>query len=97
MPTDTRTPIDPELIRKAQRRVSLRMGFFSHALVYVVVNAGLVVLNVFKGGPLWSFLPMAGWGIGLAAHGLSTWVSLNGDSLRDRMLKQEIDRLNGGR
>ena len=34
MPTETQAPIDPELIRKAQRRVSLRMGFFSHALVW---------------------------------------------------------------
>ena len=97
MPTETPAPIDPELIRKAQRRVSLRMGFFSHALIYVVVNAGLFALNVFQGGLLWSFWPMAGWGIGLAAHGLATWFSLNGDGLRDRMLKQEIDRLNGGR
>ena len=97
MSTEPPAPIDPELLRRAQRRVSLRMGFFSHALVYVVVNAGLVALNIFHGKYLWSFWPMAGWGIGLAAHGLATWFSLNGDGMRERMLKQEIDRLSGGR
>jgi hypothetical protein len=38
-----------------------------------------------------------GWGIGLAAHGLATWFSLNGEGMRERMLKQEIDRLTRGR
>ena len=97
MSAETNTPIDPDLLRRAQKRVALRMGFFSHALVYVVVNAGLLALNVFQGGSLWSLWPMAGWGVGLAAHGLSTWFSLNGDGMRDRMLKREIERLNGGR
>ena len=97
MPPESHTPIDPELLRKAQRRVALRMGFFSHALIYAAVNAGLFALNIFRGGPLWSFWPFAGWGIGLAAHGLATWFSLNGDGMRERMLKQEIDRLRSDR
>lgn len=93
MPSDPQGSIDPQLLRRAQRRVAIRMGFFSHALIYAAVNAGLFALNIFRGGPLWSFWPMAGWGIGLAAHGLATWFSLNGDGMRERMLQQEIERL----
>ncbi len=98
MTADTQAPIDPDLLRRAKKRVSLRMGFLTHVLVYVVVNGGLFILNISQGSKyLWSFWPLVGWGIGLAAHGLATWFSLNGDGMRDRMLKQEIDRLSGGR
>jgi hypothetical protein len=98
MSPETPAPIDPELLRQAKKRVAIRMGFLTHVLVYVVVNGGLFVLNISQGAKyLWSFWPFVGWGIGLAAHGVATWFSLNGDGLRDRMLKQEIDRLNRGR
>jgi hypothetical protein len=98
MSADTHLPIDPELLRRAKKRVAMRMGFLTHVLVYVVVNGGLFVLNISQGANyLWSFWPLVGWGIGLAAHGLATWFSLNGEGMRERMLKQEIDRLSGGR
>lgn len=93
MTPENTTPDDPTLIRRAQRRVAMRMGFYTHVLVYAVVNGGLFVLNISQGGPLWSFWPMAGWGIGLLAHGLATWFSLNGEGMRERMLTQEIERL----
>lgn len=97
MSAETNAPIDPDLLRRAQKRVALRMGFLSHLMVYALVNSVLIVFNLFQGGPLWSFWPIFGWGIGLAAHGLSTWFALNGDGMRERMLKQEIERLGGGR
>ena len=98
MTAETPAPVDPELLLKAKKRVALRMGFFTHALVYAVVNGGLFVLNISQGSEyLWSFWPLVGWGIGLAAHGLATWFSLNGEGLRERMVKQEIDRLTRGR
>lgn len=98
MSAETQSPLDPDLLRRAQKRVAMRMGFLTHFLVYVVVNGGLFILNIAQGGrPLWSFWPLVGWGIGLAAHGLATWFSLNGEGLRERMLRQEIERLRGGR
>jgi hypothetical protein len=70
MTADTQAPIDPELLRRAKKRVSLRMGFLTHVLVYVVVNGGLFILNISQGSKyLWSFWPLVGWGIGLAAIG----------------------------
>ena len=84
---------DDDLVRRAQRRVALRMGFLTHALVYVLVNGAMIAFNLVRGGPTWSFWPLFGWGIGLAAHGAATWFSLNGDGLRERMLRQEIEKL----
>jgi hypothetical protein len=69
------------------------MGFYVHALVFVLVNLGLLVLNLLGGGPRWHVWPLAGWGLGLAIHGFVTFASLNGDSLRERMLQDEVERL----
>jgi hypothetical protein len=41
--------------------------------------------------------PLAGWGLGLAIHGLVTFIALNGDGVRERMLAAEIERLQGRR
>ena len=55
---------DPELRRLAERRVDAKAGFWIHAAIYVVVNAGMALgnLGVTPSGP-W-FLWSAGcWGI----------------------------------
>jgi hypothetical protein len=45
-------------------------GFFIHALVFVAVNALLIVVNLIASpGFYWFYWPLLGWGIVLAAHG----------------------------
>jgi hypothetical protein len=96
-PTSTRTPSadsDADLRRIAKRRVNLKMGFYTHLLVYVCVNLGLFALNHFVGGHRWSVFPLLGWGLGLAIHGIVVAVQLMGGSdLRERMMEQEVQRL----
>ena len=43
-----RDPIDPDRLveRRARRRVDMKLGFFIHALVFVLVNAGLFALTL---------------------------------------------------
>ena len=84
---------DTTLEARARRRVARRMGFYIHALVYVLVNGGLWILNTVQGGPRWAAWPALGWGIGLAVHGIVTFASLYGDGMRERMLAREIERL----
>ena len=69
------------------------MGFYIHALVFVLVNLGLFAINAVAGGPRWHAFPLLGWGLGLAIHGIFTLVSLNGEGLRGRMLAAEVERL----
>lgn len=88
---DATRPNDIEA--RARRRVGMKMGFYMHALVYVLVNLGFLVINAVAGGPRWSIWPLAGWGLGLAVHGIVTFIKLNGEGLRDRMLADEIERL----
>ncbi len=78
---------------RARRRVGMKMGFYIHALVYVLVNLGLFAINTVKGGHHWAIWPLAGWGLGLAIHGIVTFLNLSGEGMRERMLKDEIERL----
>jgi hypothetical protein len=78
---------------RARRRVGRKIGFYVHLLVYACVNGGLWLVNVAMGEPRWAVWPMLGWGVGLAAHGIVTFASLHGDTLRERMLASEVERL----
>jgi hypothetical protein len=65
---------DQEIYRRAKRRVGQIKGFYVHATVYVLVNALLIIINLLTSPDrLWFFYPLLGWGIGLAAHGLSVF------------------------
>ena len=81
------------LRKRARRRVGIRTGFYIHALVYALVNFGLFALNTSLGGTRWSTFPLLGWGLGLAIHGIVTFVSLRGDGMRSRMVENEMERL----
>jgi hypothetical protein len=56
----------------------MRLRFLHHLIAYVVINVGLVFLNLAPVGfdlhrpgvPLWFVYPLAGWGLLLAAHGV---------------------------
>ncbi len=86
-------PRTDDIEARARRRVGMKMGFYTHALVYVLVNLGLFAINTFRGGEYWAIWPMAGWGLGLAIHGVITFINLRGEGIRERMLKNEIERL----
>jgi phosphate/sulfate permease len=46
-----------------------RGGFTAHAIVYVMVMAALIILNLsFLTGFWWFVIPLVGWGIALALH-----------------------------
>ena len=91
MPYDTQHS-DAARERLARRRAAAKMGWLIHALVYVCVNAGLALV-AWHTGRAWHLYPLAGWGLGLAIHGLVTFIALQGDGLRGRMLDDEIRRL----
>lgn len=90
------TPADDGLRRRAERRVNAKLGFRSHLFAYLLVNAGLVLLNlVTSPGYLWCLWVVSGWGVGLIAHGLAVYGG--GDADRDRMIEAELTRLRRGR
>ncbi len=77
---------------RARRRVGRQLGFYIHALIFVLVNLGLYAAGELTGKPrtpvvLW------GWGLGLLIHGLVTFISLQGAGLHERMVRKEIERM----
>ena len=85
---------ETQLRQLAQRRVQAKIGFFKHAGVYAVVNMALLAANlVTSPGALWFFWPLIGWGIGLAAHGISVYVPGIGDNWLTRFEEREFEKL----
>jgi len=84
-----------EIERRARRRVNMKVGFYTHAIVFALVNAGLFAINAATGGHRWHVWPLAGWGLGLAIHGIVTFLSLSGEGWRERLLQKERERLRG--
>ena len=78
---------------RARHRVGRKIGFSVHALVFVLVNLGLFAINAATGDPHWARFPLMGWGLGLAIHGLVTFIALQGEGLRRSLLQREIEQL----
>ncbi len=84
-------PLYPEACRHAK---ALR-GFYGHALVYAVVVGGLVLLNLLVSpGRWWVQWTAFGWGLGLAAHGLSVFASGSafGRDWEERTVREYLER-----
>ncbi len=83
---------DAQLRQLAERRADAKIGWRNHAMVYGLVNAGLAGLNLATSPHyLWFIWPLFGWGIGLAAHGLSVYGAM--DAGRERAVQAELERL----
>lgn len=84
-------PLYPE----ARRHVKELRGFYGHALAYVLVIGGLALLNALGSpGRWWVQWAAFGWGIGLAAHGLSLLArgSALGRDWEDRKIREYLER-----
>lgn len=91
-------PGEAQIRRQARRRVELKLGWLTHATVFVLVNLGLYLLSSLGqggSGARWHSFPLWGWGLGLAIHGVVTLLALGGGDLRERMMNSELERLRG--
>jgi hypothetical protein len=89
------TPLSPEEIdRLARKRASAKMGWYTHACVYVIVNAFLFASSYLGyRNREWNLYPALGWGLGLALHFVSVFVMGKGSSLREDMVRRERERI----
>jgi signal transduction histidine kinase len=96
--------IDPDLWRNAaeqrkyndaRRRVRALRVFFMHALIYLVVNTLLIVINLLTSPHrFWAGATLMSWGMGLAVHGLIVWsrVGLLGRDWEERKIAEYMAR-----
>lgn len=79
---------EQDIEKLARKRAGAKFGWYVHALVYVLVNAGLMI-GALASGRMWAFGPLLGWGVGLAIHGMVVFARISGQSLRERMIEKE--------
>lgn len=86
------TALSPELERLAHQRAKAKLGFYGHALIYVLVITGLSLMALSQ-GKAWSLWPAAGWGLGLFMHGLRVFGVGPGTALREQLVERERAQL----
>lgn len=70
----------------AIERLEEKRGFKAHLAVYLIVNAGLVLIwAVAGGGYFWPIWAIGGWGIGLA---LNAWTVYRRPITEDQVLAE---------
>ena len=63
---------DEQKYQQAKKHVEKLKGFYIHLITYIVVNLGLIFINLFvAGGSIWFIYPLLGWGIGVIGHAVS--------------------------
>ena len=85
-----------EKYEKAKKRVEEIKGFYSHLIVYVVVNIVLFIINLVSSpGVWWFYWPLLGWGIGVFFHAMGVFVfsRFPGKKWEDRKIKEVMEQM----
>jgi 2TM domain len=85
---------ETDCYERARARVRSLRGFYVHATVYVLVNLGLLVVNLVSSPHrLWFFWVALGWGIGLGAHALGVFGPQRriGAGWEQRKIREEME------
>jgi tellurite resistance protein TehA-like permease len=84
---------DQDQLAEATKAVNTKIGFYIHLVVYALVNAGLIAINLSTSTEhLWFKWPLLGWGIGVFFHALAVFVFPKGRLLRERMIARAMKK-----
>lgn len=91
--------MENEKYERAAKKVKRIKGFYSHLVVYIVVNLMIVIINIQQLKPgesyfQWeNFLTLGFWGIGLLAHALSVFMPdfIMGKNWEERKIQEYMD------
>lgn len=86
-----RQPRGDDLRSRAIRRLNKRRDFGRHLMIYLLVNAFLVVIwAVSGGGFFWPVFPIVGWGVAVLFNAWDIFQSGDPDEAR---ITREMDRI----
>jgi len=84
---------DQDQRAEAKKTGNAKIGFYIHLVVFVLVNAGLIVINLSTSADhLWFKWPLLGWGIGVLFHALAVFVFPKGRSIRERRIARQMKK-----
>lgn len=86
--------------QEARKRVKKIKGFYSHLLVYIVINIMIILLNYQNLAPGESYFQFKNfftaffWGIGLVAHAFSVFVPqwFIGNNWEERKIRELMEK-----
>lgn len=82
---------EQEIREQAVERLKKKRDFKTHVLIYVTVNAFLVVIWAVTGADFfWPIFPILGWGIGIVAN---AWDVYGRKPITEEEIRREADRL----
>lgn len=76
---------------KAQRKVEEIKGFYGNFYSWLLVNLGLMILNLITYPQyLWFLWPLLGWGVGVGIHAMSVfnWMPFMGADWEEKKIRQ---------
>ncbi|MCR5862859.1 2TM domain-containing protein [Flavobacterium sp. J372] len=82
---------------KAQKRVEEIKGFYGNLFSFILINLGLMILNLVTYPQyLWFLYPVAGWGIGVIIHAMYTfsWMPFFGADWEEKKIREIIEKEN---
>ncbi len=81
---------------EAKERTQELRGFYSHLLVFVLINILLITVNLLTSwGDWWFYWPLLGWSIGVVVHG--AWIYWGRDLWGKKWEERKIRELMGDR
>jgi hypothetical protein len=84
-------PAQDQPRERAIKRLRAKVGFWTHLVVYLAVNAFLVLIWAFTGSDLfWPIFPIVGWGIGVAAN---AWDAFGPEPVTAERIQREMEQL----
>ena len=85
-------PPETELRTRALKHLKKRRDFRGHLLVYVLVNAFLIVIWAVtsSGGFFWPAFPLVGWGIGVV---MNAWDVYGNADFDEAQIQREMRHL----
>jgi len=87
---------EEELRKIARKRAKAKTGFYTHLIVYIIVNILLVSIWYFTSDSSelpWFVFPLVGWGVALVIHGVIAFRGSSLDNIEDRMTERELAKL----
>lgn len=83
-PTLTLDDID----RLARKSAGRKIGWYLHAVIFIVVNTGLAVLSS-STGQHFAAASAFGWGLGLLVHAAVVFLFPQGGAIREKLVQRE--------
>ncbi|WP_042722860.1 2TM domain-containing protein [Flavobacterium sp. B17] len=78
---------------RAQKRVKEIKSFYGNLISYCIIIPFLIIINLMTSpDDIWFYFPMLGWGIGVAAHGMSVFAI--GKSWEEKKIREILEKQN---